>query len=252
MIQEKRLPSSLFMDLDRTGPMPLYFQVAQRIERAVEQGELPPGSRLENEVALSERLGLSRPTVRRAIQELVNKGMLVRRRGIGTQVVRGQVTRRVELTSLFDDLSRESRRPGTKILTNEIIPATAQIASVLFIEEGSPVVHLRRLRSADDIPLAVLENFLPTAFVTIPDGALSTFGLYQLLRSQGTSIRVATQTIGARRARHDESELLKVGAGSPVLTMDRKAFDASGSAVEFGHHCYRPDLYSFEMTLVEK
>ena len=116
--QEKLLPASLFMDLDRTGPVPLCHQLAQRIERAIREGELPPGSRLENEVTLGERLSLSRPTVRRAIQELVDKGMLVRRRGIGTQVVHGQVTRRVELTSLFDDLSQESRHPVTTALLN--------------------------------------------------------------------------------------------------------------------------------------
>ena len=252
MIQQKLLPNSLFMDLDRTGPMPLYFQVAQRIERAVEEGELPPGSRLENEVALSERLGLSRPTVRRAIQELVNKGMLVRRRGIGTQVVHGRVTRRVELTSLFDDLSRGSRRPGTRVLTNEVIPASAHLASMLSIEESSAVLHLRRLRTADDVPLAVLENYLPSTVLTILDDSLATFGLYQLLRSQGTTIRIAKQTIGARRASSDEADLLKIGAESPVLTMDRIAFDASGSAIEYGRHCYRPDLYSFETILVEK
>jgi DNA-binding GntR family transcriptional regulator len=121
------------MDLDRTGPV-------------VHDDELPPGSRLENEVALIERLRLSRPTVRRPIQELVDKGMLVRRRGIGTQVVHGQVTRRVELTSLFDDLSQESRRPGAIVLMNEVIPVSERIARMLSIEGSTPVLHLRRGR----------------------------------------------------------------------------------------------------------
>ena len=240
------------MDLDRTGPVPLYYQVAQRIERAIREGELPPGSRLENEVTLGERLSLSRPTVRRAIQELVDKGMLVRRRGIGTQVVHGQVTRRVELTSLFDDLSQESRHPVTTVLLNEVIPASKHIAMMLSIEKAMPVLHLRRVRLADDVPLAVMENYLPSTLIDIESESLVSFGLYQLLRSQGTTIRVAKQTIGARRASADEGALLEIGGGSPVLTMDRTAYDASGRAVEYGHHCYRPDLYSFETTLVEK
>ncbi len=240
------------MDLDRAGPVPLYYQVAQRIERAIREGELPPGSRLENEVTLGERLNLSRPTVRRAIQELVDKGMLVRRRGIGTQVVQGQITRRVELTSLFDDLSQESRRPETVVLINEVIPVPVDIAAMLSIEESTPVLHLRRLRLADEIPLAVLENYLPNTLIEIESESLVSFGLYQLLRSHGTTIRVAKQRIGARRASADEGDLLEIDEGSPVLTMDRTAYDASGRAIEYGHHCYRPDLYSFETTLVEK
>ena len=71
MTNEGQLPSDLFMDLDRSGPMPLYFQVASRIEEAIRSGAMPPGARLENEIALGERLGLSRPTIRRAIQDLV-------------------------------------------------------------------------------------------------------------------------------------------------------------------------------------
>ena len=100
--EQTTLPSELFMDIDRAGPIPMYFQVASKIEQAIADGTLAPGARLENEVALGERLGLSRPTVRRAIQELVAKGLLVRRRGIGTQVVQRPLTRKVELTSLYD------------------------------------------------------------------------------------------------------------------------------------------------------
>jgi DNA-binding GntR family transcriptional regulator len=77
-------------------------------------------------------------------------------------------------------------------------------------------------------------------------------GLYQVLRSRGVTMRVARQRIGARTSTSEESTLLDIDKNSALLTMDRTAFDNSGRAVEFGHHCYRPDLYSFEVTLVEK
>jgi GntR family transcriptional regulator len=240
------------MDLDHSGPVPLYFQVATRIENAIVDGELPPGSRLENEIALGERLGLSRPTVRRAIQELVDKGLVVRRRGIGTQVVHGPVTRKVELTSLYDDLARGGKHPETTLLLHEVIPAGPTIGGVLNLEAASPVLHLRRLRSADGVPVGVLENYLPSDFTDITAAHLGEHGLYQLMRGRGTTMRVARQTIGARRASAEESTLLEIDGGGPVLTMDRTAYDNSGRAVEFGHHCYRPDLYSFEITLVDK
>ena len=84
--EETHWPDDLFADLDRSGPVPLYYQVSTRLEGAIHDGTIPAGARLENEIAIGQRLGLSRPTVRRAIQELVDKGLLVRRRGIGTQV----------------------------------------------------------------------------------------------------------------------------------------------------------------------
>ncbi|MCU1407677.1 MAG: Transcriptional regulator [Glaciihabitans sp.] len=253
MSQEQSvLPDGLFMDIDRNGPVPLYFQISSRLERAILAGDLPSGSRLENEVHLSERLGLSRPTVRRAIQELVDKGLLVRRRGIGTQVVHGQVTRKVALTSLFEDLSSSGQKPTTTILGFELIPATAIVAESLNVAKGDEVLHIRRVRLADQVPVAVLENFLPTPFLDIDEDQLREHGLYQLLRAKGTTMRVARQKIGARRATSDESELLDVDKGGPVLTVERVAYDSSGRAVEFGHHCYRPDLYSFEVTLVDK
>ncbi len=240
------------MDLERSGPIPLYFQVAQRIERAIVEGDLPPGSRLENEVALGERLGLSRPTVRRAIQDLVDKGLLVRRRGIGTQVVHGQVTRGLELTSLFEDLARAGKKPETRLLAAEEQPAVLRVAEQLSVEVGTPTLYLHRVRLAGGVPVAVMENWLPASFTDLSVEGIVQHGLYQLLRSRGVTMRVAKQRIGARNATSEEAKLLEIEKHAAVLTMDRTAFDSSGRAVEFGHHCYRPDLYSFEVTLVEK
>ena len=250
--EQNTLPMGMFMDLERSGPVPLYFQVAQLIEKAILSGELPAGSRLENEVALGQRLGLSRPTVRRAIQEIVDKGLLVRRRGIGTQVVNGQVTRKVELTSLYDDLTNTHKVPSTHLLTLESQAADAKTAERLGIDEGSPTLHLRRVRLADDVPVAVMENWLPEGFIGIEPSDLVAHGLYQVLRSRGVTMRVARQHIGARKSTNEEAALLEIEKNAALLTMDRTAFDNSGRAVEYGQHCYRPDLYSFEVTLVEK
>ncbi|PZE57966.1 GntR family transcriptional regulator [Curtobacterium sp. MCPF17_047] len=252
MTNDGQLPSDLFMDLDRSGPMPLYHQVASRIEESIRSGAMPPGARLENEIALGERLGLSRPTIRRAIQDLVDKGLLVRRRGIGTQVVHGPVTRKVELTSLYDDLTQGSQQPTTKLLDRSDVPATQAVAEALGVEVGASVVHVLRVRFAEDVPMAVLENYLPPEFADITDEDLRAHGLYQLLRSRGVTMRVAKQRIGARAATDDEAGLLEIEDGDPVLTMSRTAYDASGRAVEYGVHCYRPDRYSFEVTLVDK
>ena len=108
--------------LDRASPVPLYFQVSLQLEAAIDRGDLVAGHRLDNEIELADSLGVSRPTMRRAIQELVDKGLLVRKRGVGTQVVHGTLKRRVELSSLFDDLAKSHRNPTTEVLRVERCP----------------------------------------------------------------------------------------------------------------------------------
>lgn len=249
---EVLLQLATFADLDRSGPVPLYYQVSQRIEQAILSGQLAPGSRLENEISIGNRLGLSRPTIRKAIHELVDKGLLVRRRGVGTQVVHGQVTRSVELTSLHDDLVRSGKTPSTKILSLGVIEADAKTASELTVPIGTEIVKIERVRWADNAPVAVMINYLPAQFRGISLKDLEEIGLYQWLRLQGITIRVAKQRIGARKASLKESELLELENGSALLTMDRTAYDDEGHAIEYGHHCYSPELYSFETTLVQK
>ena len=249
---ETVLPSDFFLDLDRSNPVPLYYQISTRLERAIREQQLPAGARLENEISLGQRFGFSRPTVRRAIQELVDKGLLVRRRGIGTQVVHGQVTRNVELTSLYEDLNQTGQKPTTTVVTHEVTTADETAAHALGIAVGDRVLRLVRVRYADGVPLAVMDNTLPTEFADLTEEDLADRGLYQLLRSRGVTMKVAKQRIGARTVTAAEGELLSLPKGAAVLTMSRTAFDSSGRAVEFGQHIYSPDLYSFEITLVEK
>jgi DNA-binding GntR family transcriptional regulator len=243
---------ALTVELDRSSPVPLYYQLAQAIEAAIRDGELAPGDRFENELALAQRLSLSRPTTRRAIQELVDKGLLVRKRGVGTQVVQHPVHRRVELTSLFDDLTRTGQEPTTQLLDYRVgPPPDEQIAHELGLDHSREVVSIRRLRCANGEPLALMTNHLPVDIAPEPD-ELEGNGLYQSLRARGVHIRLARQRIGARGATRGEGRLLDEKPGAPLLTMSRTAFDDSGSAVEFGTHCYRASRYYFDTTLVDR
>jgi DNA-binding GntR family transcriptional regulator len=241
----------LSVELDRGSPVPLYFQLAQAIEAAILGGQLAPGDRFENELALAKRLNLSRPTTRRAIQELVDKGLLVRKRGVGTQVVQSPVHRPVELTSLFDDLARAGQSPSTKLLDYHVGVPTDEVARELNISDGSEVVTIRRLRSTNNEPLALMTNHLPSSIAPDPD-ELESHGLYQSLRTRGVHIRLARQRIGAKAADRDEALLLDEKYKAPLLTMHRTAFDDSGSVVEFGSHAYRASRYYFDTTVVDR
>src|SRR5438132_13420642 len=117
--------------LDRASPVPLYYQLAENLETAIRSGSLSSGSHLENEIELARRLRVSRPTVRRAIAVLANKGLLIRRHGIGTLVVPVPVQRPARLNSLFDDLKESGQAPTTRLLAYETVPAPAEVAGSL-------------------------------------------------------------------------------------------------------------------------
>lgn len=238
--------------IDRASPVPLYHQLAQQLTGMIEDGTLKPGDPFENELALAERLSLSRPTVRRAISELVARGLLVRRRGIGTTVANQVVHRRDELTSLYEDLVRSGRTPSTRVLALDTSALDERAATVLGLAPETPIVHIERLRFGGSTPLAILHNWLPPEHADLTTEMLTEHGLYEVLRTRGRHPVVAHQTIGARSALPAERRLLEVTKTDPLLTMSRRAYDAEGVAVEFGDHCYRADQYAFDITVHER
>jgi DNA-binding GntR family transcriptional regulator len=241
---------SLGLGVDRSSPVPLYFQLSQQLEAAIEHGTLTPGSLLGNEIELAGRLGLSRPTVRQAIQALVDKGLLVRRRGVGTQVVHSRVKRPPELSSLYDDLVAADRHPSTRVLANAVVPATPEVAAALGMAEKADVHRLERLRLTGEEPMAHLCNYLPAGLLDLETARLETTGLYRLMRTAGITLHSARQSIGARAAGPEEAGRLDEPEGSPLLTMERTTFDDTGRTVEFASHTYRPTRYTFEFQLL--
>ena len=241
--------AALPIRVDRNSPVPLYFQVAQHLEQMIDSGELPMGTRLDNETDLAGQLGLSKPTMRRAIEYLVGRGLLVRKRGIGTQVVHAKVTREVELTSLYDDLAKTGRDPSTTVVSFRTEPAPDAVAAKLGLAAGTPVYVFERLRYAGAEPLALMRNHVPEHLVHLCTEDLEAQGLYNLLRANGITMRIAKQAIGARAATAAEARALGERKGAPLLVMERSAYDEQGRAVEHGHHVYRASRYSFDLTL---
>lgn len=234
--------------IERDSATPLYEQIARPIEAAILSGELPAGAMIEDEVSMAQRLDVARPTARRALQELANKGLLTRRRGVGTRVTPPHVHRPMKLSSLNEDLTDAGFVPSTKVLSYQVREATGEEAERLGLDAGTGVLAVSRLRFADDHPLAILNNVLPLDVApTWPE--LGADGLYRCLRSRGVEIASATQEIGARQATAEEAERLGESTGAPLLTMTRVGRSADGRAVELGRHVYRPSLYSFQFSL---
>ena len=186
--------------IDRNSPVPLYHQLAEQLTAAIEDGTLKPGDPFENELALAERLELSRPTVRRAIAELVGRGLLVRRRGVGTTVASQVIHRRDELTSLYDDMVRRGQEPRTEVADvrgRRRQPRGRRRPSAC--PPTRPSLSVERLRFVGDTPTALMHNWLPPQLADISAGDLEDHSLYAILRTRGVRPVIAHQTIGARR-----------------------------------------------------
>jgi GntR family transcriptional regulator len=241
----------LDITLDRNSPVPLYYQLAQFIEHAINTGDLAPGDRLENELSLTSRLGLSRPTARQAIQELVNKGLLVRKRGVGTQVVRSQFRRTEALSSLNEDILKAGKTPTTRLLEFFVGQLDQHIRDA--IDEAAlsetEFIKIRRLRLADDVPLAILTNYLPDRF-QITEADMQSKSLYAGLRALGVNLKIAHQRISARLMTEEEAELLDEDTPAACLSVDRLVYDDVGQFVEFGRHIYHAAHYSIQSSLV--
>ncbi|MEE6282851.1 GntR family transcriptional regulator [Georgenia sp. MJ170] len=237
--------------LDRDSPVPLYQQISSVLHAAIVSGEVAAHTRIENELAMAERLRVSRPTARQALQELVDKGMLVRKRGVGTAVAPEIIRRAVELTSLHDDLAAAGRAPRTAVLSYDTLPADEATAAKLRVAVGSDVVHVRRLRYADGEPLALLTNDI-VAEVAPTRAELERDGLYTSLRARGVRLRLAHQTIGARQATAAEARMLEEPVRAAVLTMERVAIADTDTVVEYGTHIYRASRYSFHTSVVAR
>lgn len=256
ILNERQLPASHpgladHVTILRGSPVPLYHQVAEQIESAIQSGMLEPGQKIDNEISLARDLELSRPTVRQAIDVLVRKGLLIRRRGIGTQVTRNSVNRRVELTSFYDDLKKSGALPSTRVMDLRAVPADARLAKLFEIHVGDELVYVKRLRLAKSEPLALMTNWLPARFGQITVEQLTNGSLYGLLRALGHSPKLANQRFSATLATAACADLLGTSVGAPLLSMTRTSYDADGLPIEYAEHLYLGEAYSVEVNVAQ-
>lgn len=238
-----RLPASVFDAVDRASVVPLYVQLADGIERAITDGRLGPGHPLSSEAEIHKQYGFSVATVKRAVGRLVDRGVLVRRRGVGTSVV-ADAGPEPRFLSLYDELRRIGRVVSTDVLRAEVRPAGCAEAAALRIEPGRSVLYLERVRRADGEPVALLHTWVATGYEGIEPSALIGSGLHQLLGLRGSGPVGATQDFGARSASVEEARLLAVPAGSPLLVIRRTAHLDTGEPVLAGTHAYAPSRYT--------
>ena len=203
------------------------------------------GEAIPSERQLTADLGVSRLTVRAALDELVRDGYLVRRRGSGTFVSEPKIAQELTMTSFTEDMQRRGMSPASRTLELKIVPAGAQLGRLLHVSPSEPVMVAKRLRLADHETMAietlhVRESLVPD--LTAAD--LQEHSFYELLRKRYvTTIAGGVQTIEPTVTDEEESEALGVPLHSPAFLFERVSRDSSGAVVEFVRSVYRGDRY---------
>ena len=231
----------------------LYLRIKDWLRESIEKGDYRPGERIPSEYELTQRFGVSRSTVRQAISELVLEGWLYRIQGSGTFVARPKYRQTLSrLTSFTEDMRLLGLRPRSRLLLFEIREADEKIAQTLRIPLGDEVVHIERLRFADDEPMALNTSILPLRLVPgLKKEDLASGSLYEILeRRYGLILSRSEQTLEPALADPYVAKLLGVRVGAPLLLVEGVVYLKNGTPIEWVRILYRGDRYKFHIVAV--
>ena len=224
------------------GKMTKQSATRQQVLELVER--LGVGTAIPSERQLSADLGVSRLTVRAALDELAREGYLVRRRGSGTYVQQPKISQQLTMTSFSEDMRRRGMTPSSRTLSLSRQLAGARLGRFLNVSPGEEIVLVKRLRLADGVSMAIETLHIPSSIVPGVEPHDLEGSFYELLRARyGIEIAAATQTIEPTVTNEDESAALGVPLHSPAFLFERTSYDAGGRTLEFVHSIYRGDRY---------
>lgn len=230
---------------------PLYDQLVDILAEKIEN-EYRPGDLMPSERDLSDRYGLSRTTVRLAMQELERLGLVVRQHGRGTFVAdrSAQTTNLTENYSFTEQMRDLGRVPVTTILEFCEMEADKNLACHMNCKIGDKLFKLKRLRSADGMPLMIERTYLPMRkFMTLKRPILESKPLYQVIEGDyHETIRVAEEEFYASIARPTDAHLLDIAEGAPVLDLVRTTYNTGNEIVEYTLSVARADQFKYKIS----
>jgi GntR family transcriptional regulator len=240
------------LSIDKALPTPAYLQLKVQLERAIASGRLSAGTALPSERDLADDLGLSRMTVRRAFEELVDGGLVEQRQGSGTYVRPQRLEQTIDRVLGFtDEVLALGLKAGSVLLDAQPSPADDDTAKALLLGAEAMVLRIARLRTADDEPLAIQTSHLIPDLLGLSIDDLKRRGsLYGALAAHyGVAPQRARQTVSARLATREERALLHIDDRTPVLALERITFDGDDRPFEFVRSAYRGDRYRLALDL---
>lgn len=228
---------------DIASGTPLYIQVADKLANGIVDGAWRANEALPSERILADTLAISRVTVRKAIEMLCERGMLVRRRGSGTYITPKLEQPIARLTGFSEELKLRGFAAGSHWIERETGLATPLESQSLGLAPGNTVARLKRLRSADGVVMAIETSTIPAAYMPDPYGV--TDSLYNYLEGHGAMPTFARQHIRAVIATPEQARLAGIEPGAAMLHIARVSYLESGAAVELTHSYCRSDYYEY-------
>lgn len=227
--------------------MPLHKRLRLTVEILITENLLKPGAALPGERLIAEALGISRVTVRKSIDSLVDDGYLRRRHGARTEVASRVEKSLSTLTSFTEDMAARGLKAGCLWLSRQVLRPSPAEMMALGVSADSKVVRMERIRTADDVPIAIERSVVPTRF--LPSPSLVGDSLYSALDRLGAMPQRAIQRMRSRPASEVDAEHLDCAPGAPLLIMERRCFLQDDQIVEFSETRYRGDVYDFVFEL---
>lgn len=240
--------------VDHASPLPYYAQVKEALREAIERGDWKPGEQIPGEPELCTLFGVSRTVVRQALTDLVYEGMIVRAKGKGTFVAEAKITENLaqKLTGFYEDMATRGLATVSRVLKQEVVPASARIAGYLELPIGASVIEIERLRFIQDEPLVLVSTYIPYARCpALLQADLTRQSLYALLEKQyGLVITRGRRAFEAVAANQREAELLRVERGAPLMLLDSVSRTDDDIPIEYFHALHRGDRSRFEADLL--
>lgn len=235
------------MAIDSAPVIPYYFQIKQDILRRIRSQEIREGEKIPSETEIASTYRVSRPTVRRAIDELVFAGYLYRHQGKGTFVSPQRFVEDLTDYVPFAETARASgRNPHVKVLSKEIQVATEQMCRDLQLRPGAKLIEVVGVRYADEEPIAIRTSYYPELLMPdLVDRLTGDRVLSEVVREYGLEPHRARHTLQVVRARKEDALTLAVSVGDPLILWEGVVFDTAGAPFELSRALYRADKYQF-------
>lgn len=237
---------------EREPGNPLYLQLKHHLLRRIQAGEWQEGQHIPTEAEMKEEYGLSRATVRQALEELESEGYIERKRRFGTIVSRQRIKPELlKLTSFTEDVLARGLSPESKTLDVDFVTPPLRAREAFRLEPQEKVWRIRRLRSASGEPFGLHELYLPPTLQFSPRDLSGMVSYYKLLEERhGLKPANAAEHLTASVANKQEAALLKIAEGAPLLVAWRTTFDENNQIIECVKILYRADRYEYTIQLV--
>lgn len=234
--------------LNKQSPIPLYYQLAERLKEQIHTKELAVGAQILPERELAQQMGVSRMTARQAVAYLVNEGLLTVKPGVGTFVAQPKLTHNaLHLAGFSEEMARLGNRVVSTVLQQEITIPPKRIAEALQLAPREPVVTIVRLRQVDQTPLLLETSHLPARRCPgLERAALAACSLYTLLATAyQLTVHRAAQTLEATTINDYEQRLFQLAPGTAMLLVEGVTYDQHDRPFEYFKAIYRGDRFKF-------